>query len=131
MGEAKLHEWHRLRFSVLAEHQDTDVIAFETIPCLTEVKALLSLLKARPTTKAWISVSCSSVDTLCSGESLLDFVELVEQSDASKQVEAIGVNCSDPSLIDGQIEKIRSVTTKPIIIYPNGGNSWDPQAKVW
>jgi homocysteine S-methyltransferase len=78
MGVQRLLEWHRPRFEALASHKETDVIAFETIPCLTEVSALISLLQTKPQVKAWLAVSCNAVDTLNSGELLEDFVKLVE-----------------------------------------------------
>lgn len=60
---------------------NADILAMETIPCLTEVRALINLLPSRPKARAWISVSCSDGKTLRSGESLVDFVKEVERLD--------------------------------------------------
>ena len=115
----------------MVNHQHTDIIAFETIPCLTEVRALIKLLQTRPEAKAWISVSTNSETTLCSGELLTEFARLVEFSDQYNQVEAIGVNCSDPKLTAKQIELLRGVTQKTLIFYPNNGDVWDGQKMEW
>lgn len=48
MGAAKLEEHHRAKFEVFVDKTDADIIGFETIPCLTEVEAIINLLKTRP-----------------------------------------------------------------------------------
>ena len=73
LGEEYLISWHTPRIDALITNPNTDLLAVETIPCLTEVRAILRLLKSRPMAKAWISVSCSSGETLCSGESVAEF----------------------------------------------------------
>lgn len=47
VGVASLREWHRERLDVLKGAHGTDLLLFETIPCLTEVEAILSLLQVR------------------------------------------------------------------------------------
>lgn len=47
VGVASLKEWHRERLDVLKGAHGTDLLLFETIPCLTEVEAILSLLQVR------------------------------------------------------------------------------------
>ena len=41
LGEEFLFKWHEPRFTVLVNNESTDILAIETIPCITEVKALL------------------------------------------------------------------------------------------
>jgi len=48
-----------------------------------------------------------------------------------KQIVAIGINCTAPHHIESLIEEIRAVSTKPIIVYPNGGASYDGASKTW
>lgn len=45
IGLEGLKEWHRRRLDVLADADGVDLLMFETIPCLEEVRAVLSLLK--------------------------------------------------------------------------------------
>jgi homocysteine S-methyltransferase len=115
----------------MCDHKGTDILAIETIPCLKEAKALLILLKTRPEAKAWVSVSTNAVATLVSGESLEDFVRMVEEMDPEGQVEALGVNCSDPKLVEEQLVLVRKFSQRPIIMYPNAGNIWNTKVKEW
>lgn len=58
-----------------------DIIAFETIPNLKEVRAILKLIKSHHGVKAWISVSCKNEHQLVNGDSFKAFVKLVEKTD--------------------------------------------------
>ncbi len=64
ISEDELVEFHRPRMKALIE-AGADVLACETIPCLTEAKAIVRSLKEFPETYAWISFSaktdCTSV----------------------------------------------------------------------
>lgn len=46
IGHRGLREWHKERLDVLAGADGVDFLLFETIPCLAEVRAVLSLLQA-------------------------------------------------------------------------------------
>ena len=131
LGEFKLFEWHKPRFDTLCNNKEVDLLAIETIPCLTEVKALITLLQTRPEVKAWMSVSCSSEKTLCSGESFEDFVRIVEQTDIYGQIDAIGMNCSDPQIVPGLLSTVKKHSNRPFVVYPNNGDIWDAQRKEW
>lgn len=48
---------HRIKFTQFVNNYEVDIIAFETIPCLKEVQAILNLIKSYPGVKAWITVS--------------------------------------------------------------------------
>lgn len=45
MGQQGLKEWHRERLELLAGADGVDLVMFETIPCLAEVRGILSLLQ--------------------------------------------------------------------------------------
>lgn len=47
------------------------------------------------------------------------------------QVEAVGVNCTAPQYINELLAVIRSHTSRPCIVYPNSGESWDAAARDW
>lgn len=47
VGLVGLKEWHRERLDVLARSDGVDLVFFETIPCLEEVRAILSVLQVR------------------------------------------------------------------------------------
>ena len=131
IGLEKLTEYHRPRFEVLVDRTQPDILAVETIVCLTEVQAILNLLKTRPNAKAWISVICNSEDTLNSGESVQDFAKLIENEDVNGQVEAIGANCTQLNFISGIIRNIRAHSQRALVMYPNNGSIFDNAKKAF
>ena len=44
---------------------------------------------------------------------------------------AVGVNCTSPEFVGDLILVAKSITAKPIVVYPNRGGGWDPVAKRW
>ncbi|KAL0284609.1 UNVERIFIED_CONTAM: Homocysteine S-methyltransferase 2 [Sesamum calycinum] len=55
------------------------------------------------------------------------YAELLEE----EAVIAVGVNCTPPRFIHGLIQSIQTVTTKPILVYPNSGETYDASRKEW
>lgn len=112
-------------------NEEVDIIGFETLPNLKEVKAVLNLIKSHPGVKAWIAVSCKNEHQLVSGDSFKEFVKLVEKIDKAGQVEAIGVNCSNPKFTTSLIKTMRSMSKRILIVYPNNGGYFDAKAFKW
>lgn len=123
----ELMAWHRPRFAVLA-NSAADLLACETIPSQAEGEALLRLLAEFPNAKAWLSFSCCDGDQLCHGERLVDCVAL---ANACPQIVAIGVNCTAPRYVESLIQQAATVTTKPLLAYPNSGEHWDAVTQCW
>ncbi len=116
----ELMDFHRERMSVLAE-SGADLLACETIPCLAEGQALMSLLAEFPTAQAWLSFSCSDEERINHGEL---FVNCAALANWSEQVVAVGVNCTPPQFVEGLLRSAREVTGKPLLAYPNSGEAW-------
>lgn len=143
LGPTFLEDWHRPRFETLVDEEQkkrknnlaiADVLAMETIPCLDEVRALLSLLRTRPSARAWISVTCKNETQLRSGELIADFITEVEKHDNNaqqRQVQAIGVNCTPRQFIPSILNVMKRHTSRPIIIYPNNGDLYDATKREW
>lgn len=125
LGLDELRGWHRDRLGVLA-HAGADLIAVETMPSLTEVEAILAELDGTGT-PAWISVT-PLAGRLRSGEPIAEAFARAADVD---EVIAVGVNCCAPGEVLGAIEAAREVTAKPIVVYPNSGETWDARARVW
>ena len=125
MSVAALREWHRPRLLALAA-SNADVLAIETIPCLAEVEALVSELDGTGI-DAWLSVTVA-LGELRSGEAMSEAFAMAADVD---EIVAVGINCSDPLDVTGAIAAARSVTTKPIVVYPNSGEQWDAKNKTW
>ena len=124
---AQLRDFHRERLEVLAA-TEADLLACETIPELEEGIALVELLEATPGARGWLSFSCADGAHLRSGAAVEDAFGLAEQS---ARVLAVGVNCTAPEHVDELLARARSVTSKPLIVYPNSGEGWDPVARRW
>jgi homocysteine S-methyltransferase len=123
----QLAAFHRARLEVLAV-TEADLLAVETIPDLDEVVAIAGLLDELPDATAWISMSCADGGHLRSGAPIEDAVIAAV---ASRAVAAVGVNCTAPEHVDELVDRIRSTTTLPIVVYPNSGEGWDAAARRW
>ena len=123
----QLIDWHRPRMEILAEC-GADLIACETVPCLAEGEALVKLLSEFPQIPAWLSFSCRDERHLCHGEA---FVEAIHLANDAATIVAAGVNCTPPRLIDGLLASVVGSAHKPLVVYPNGGESWDAARRCW
>lgn len=127
LSEDELVAFHRNRIKALTE-AGADLLACETIPCLIEAKAIVRLLKEFPGVSTWISFSAKDGRHISDGERVADCARWL---DKQEQVAAVGVNCTSPLYISSLIEEIQSETDKPIIVYPNSGENYDPVTKTW
>lgn len=127
LSETQLMEFHRPRMKVLIE-AGAEVLACETIPSPLEARALVKLLEEFPGVHAWISFSCRDEAHVCEGEKL---EECVRQVEASPQVAAVGINCTSPKFIPALIGEAKKATRKPILVYPNSGETYDASKNDW
>ena len=125
--QAELESFHRERLAVLAS-AEPDLFAIETIPDLLEVEALVAALDAAPGIPAWLSVTIGPDGKLWAGQSLAEVARAVEQN---PQIVALGINCVDPDLVEAAIRELRSISELPVIVYANGGGSWDAVTGTW
>nr|WEZ00751.1 homocysteine S-methyltransferase family protein [Bacillus subtilis] len=51
--------------------------------------------------------------------------------DEHRQIAALGINCTPLQHIPSLIEELKKNTSKPIIVYPNSGEQYDPETKTW
>ncbi len=123
----ELIAFHRKRMQTLIEAKP-DVLACETIPCLVEAQALCKLLEEFQDTYAWMSFSARDGKHINSGESAKECAQFLE---TQKQIVAIGINCTAPQHIESLIGEIKAVSNKPIIVYPNGGSTYNALTKTW
>lgn len=127
ISEEELIAFHKQRIRVLID-AGADILACETIPCLAEAKAIVNVLKEFPDVYAWFSFSAKDEQHISDGEKVSHCAEWLNEQE---QVAAIGLNCSAPHLIESLIAEAKSQTTKPIIVYPNSGEEYDPTSKTW
>ena len=122
----QLKDFHRERLSVLIS-SEPDYLAIETIPELTEARAILELLgELGSTIPFWISFSCKSENEISSGEL---FKEVAQLAAAAPLSIGVGINCTAPHLITPLIKSADPGTR--FILYPNSGREWDAVNKRW
>lgn len=119
----ELRAWHRPRLDVLAQGEP-DLLACETIPCLAEVEALALELAALGL-PAWISLTPVG-DRTRQGEPLAQAYAIAADV---PNVIALGANCCDPDTAAAVSEA--AAGRRPVIFYPNNGESWDAAARGW
>jgi homocysteine S-methyltransferase len=122
-----LADFHRERLAILAA-TGADLLAIETIPEREEAVAIARLLDETPGARAWVSFSCADAGHLRSGAPIEEAVGAVADSPA---VVAVGVNCTGPEHVEALVRRVRAVTQKPVVVYPNSGEGWDAAARRW
>lgn len=130
ISRRELMAFHRERLKVLLD-AGPDLLACETIPCMSEAEVLIELLeRIAPTDRvpAWISFCCRDDRRVAEGQLLAECVALAERSDA---VAAVGVNCTAPQHVAALLCDAAEQTSKPLVAYPNSGEVWDSRQHRW
>ncbi|KAL1342635.1 hypothetical protein HN51_029164 [Arachis hypogaea] len=123
-----LKDFHRERVKILVD-AGADLIAFETIPNKLEAQAYAQLLVEEDIRiPAWFSFSCKDETHVVNGDPIQDCASI---ADSCSQVVAVGVNCTAPRFIHGLISSIKKGTSKPIIVYPNSGETYIAETNQW
>ncbi|MFP8964951.1 homocysteine S-methyltransferase [Pokkaliibacter sp. CJK22405] len=126
VSERELMNFHRPRMQVLAA-SGADLLACETIPCLTEALALAKLMDELSVV-GWISFSCKDNQHTCEGDTLAECIQAL--ADFSSVV-AVGVNCTAPEYVAPLLNSLSDLSCKLLLAYPNSGESYDATHKCW
>ena len=127
LSVAELRDFHRPRFAVLAS-SGADLLALETIPSVDEGRALVELVEEQPDVQAWLSFTCADAAHTRRGDPIEEAFDLAERSPG---IRAVGINCTEPVHVEELIGRAAGLTTKPIIVYPNGGERWNAAGRTW
>lgn len=127
LTEQELINFHRARIEALIE-SGVDLLACETIPKFDEAKALMKLISEFPQASAWFTFTAKDGQHISHGEKITDVAKWL---DSHPQVAGIGINCSSPLHIPALIDEIKKNTSKPIIVYPNSGEVYNPVTNSW
>ncbi len=122
-----LADFHRERLQILAG-TDADLLACETIPSAAEARALVRLLESIPDRHTWMSFSCSDGSRISDGTEIAAIAAEVAES---SRVVAVGINCTAPRHVASLIAAVREVSSDPIVVYPNSGETYDAETKRW
>ena len=124
---AELKNWHRPQVEVLC-NKGLELLLFETIPSLLEVKAIVSLMSEFPAQAIALSCSCCDGEHIAHGEKLLAVFQEVM---AAPQLVALGVNCTPPKYITPLLKSLEGKVSKPMMVYPNSGEVWNAEQHFW
>ncbi|MFZ0547972.1 MAG: homocysteine S-methyltransferase [Candidatus Promineifilaceae bacterium] len=127
LDEVGLYAFHRQRWQILA-NTSADLLACETIPSYPESRALARLLAETPERAAWFSFSCQDGAHISDGTPLVDCITPLNELE---QVVAVGINCTPPRFIPSLVALAHEATDKPIVVYPNSGETYDVQHHRW
>jgi homocysteine S-methyltransferase len=127
LTERELMDFHRPRMRALIE-AGAEILACETIPCLSEAQAIANLLKEFPNITAWVSFSGRDEKHISEGQV---FADCVKQLEDNAQITTIGLNCTSPKYISSLIHAAKKATNKPILVYPNSGETYDALRNDW
>ncbi|MEU6817972.1 homocysteine S-methyltransferase [Streptomyces sp. NPDC046860] len=125
LTRAELERFHRPRLEVLAG-AGPDILALETVPDTDEAEALLRAVRGLGV-PAWLSYSVEG-DRTRAGQPLEEAFALAADAD---EIVAVGVNCCAPEDVPRAVETAARVTGKPVVVYPNSGESWNAAARAW
>ena len=120
-------EFHRPRFTQLLA-AGVDLLACETQPNFPEIQALCQLLAEFPEAKAWFSFTLQDAYHLSDGTSLQTVVNFLA---TQPQVVALGINCIALTETTAALTHLRSLTSLPLVVYPNSGETYDATTKTW
>jgi homocysteine S-methyltransferase len=121
----RLRDWHRPRLEILAD-AGADLLAIETLPDSDEAEALAGLVRELDV-PCWLSYTIAG-DRTRAGQPLAQAFAVTA---GISQILAVGVNCAAPSDVAAAVSQARKVTGKPVIAYPNSGESWDGPRQAW
>ncbi len=127
VGFEDLVRFHRERLAAAAETA-ADLVAVETVPSLDEARAIVAALDAVPGVAGWVSFTCRDDRHVVHGERLRECARVLN---GAERVLAVGINCTRPDLVGALIGEARAGTGKPVVVYPNSGETWDAATRGW
>lgn len=119
--------FHRARVEALL-NAGVDLLACETLPSFSEISALAALLAEYPEARAWFSFTLRDAEHLSDGTPLRDVLALIARY---PQIVAAGINCIALEKTTEALLHLHSLTTLPLVVYPNSGEHYDAVSKTW
>ena len=116
----------RARIAALAA-AEPDLLAIETIPNGREA-AILGELLTEVDVPAWVTFCCRDGGHLSDGTPIEDAVRAVTRAGGPV---AVGVNCTPPQHVASLLDRARSATGLPLVVYPNWGRVWNGDTYEW
>ncbi|RXJ88023.1 homocysteine S-methyltransferase [Arcobacter sp. CECT 8985] len=129
ISKESLKEFHKKRLEIIIIKTNPDILAIETIPSFYEASVICDLLEELDCKiPAWVTFSAKDGFKTNANDDIKKCMSYLQNH---KFIHALGVNCTAPQYILKLIKNIKEVSTKPIVIYPNGGSRYNPITKEW
>ena len=126
---SEFQDFHRPRIAALLE-AGVDLLGLETIPSFAEMRALLTLLQTEfPSATAWLGITLKDATHLSDGTPMSEVLALVSQY--KDQVLSFGINCVPPGTALESLQHMSTLTTLPLLCYPNSGETYVPGQHAW
>jgi homocysteine S-methyltransferase len=77
---------------------------------------------------AWFALTLKDANHLSDGTPLDNVIDYLNHID---QVVSVGINCIALEDVTEALMVLQTLTTKPLIVYPNSGEQYDPTTKQW
>ncbi|MEV4951719.1 homocysteine S-methyltransferase [Paenarthrobacter nitroguajacolicus] len=126
LSAAEFRDFHRPRIAALVE-AGADFLACETLPSFAEAEALLALV-AEFDVESWFTFTLRDSGNISDGTPVADVAALLS---AEPRVAAVGVNCVPLELVTEALGTLQLSLNKPLVAYPNSGESYDAVTKTW
>lgn len=127
LSESEFIAFHKDRVAALID-AGVDILACETMPSFLEIKALAKLIQKFPMVNCWFSLTLKDQKHISDGTPL---TEVIEYLNSIEQIVSVGINCIALEKVTPALEVLSKLTSKPLIVYPNSGEQYDPTTKQW
>lgn len=127
LSESEFIAFHKDRVTALID-AGVDILACETMPSFLEIKALVKLIQQFPIVNCWFSLTLEDQQHISDGTPL---TEVIEYLNSIEQIVSVGINCIALEKVTPALEVLSKLTSKPLIVYPNSGEQYDPTTKQW
>ena len=127
LSESEFIAFHKDRVTALID-AGVDILACETMPSFLEIKALVKLIQQFPMVNCWFSLTLKDQQHISDGTPL---TEVIEYLNSIEQIVSVGINCIALEKVTPALEVLSKLTSKPLIVYPNSGEEYDPTTKQW
>ncbi len=128
LSDQELYDFHQRRMELLHE-EGADLLLIETQPSLQE-----ALVEAKIAEELgadyWISFSCRNGRQICEGTPIRECAETLDP-ERYPHLKMIGINCTKPEYLASLIRELKSATKLPVAVYPNSGETYNPETKTW
>ncbi|EKY3197015.1 homocysteine S-methyltransferase [Cronobacter turicensis] len=127
LSAAEFADFHRPRVEALLA-AGVDLLACETLPSLSEARALAALLESYPQARAWFTFTLRDSGHISDGTPLADVAAALAPY---PQIVALGINCVALEKTTAALAHLHEATRLPLVVYPNSGEQYDAVSKTW